>query len=148
MTMKQTRLLMGMPVTLEIVDVNVTQKHLDEVFAYFVSVDETFSTYKATSEISRINTGELSIVHASASVQTIMTLSERTKEDTRGFFDIHHNGVCDPSGLVKGWAISNASNLLKEQGFRNFYIDAGGDVQVVGKKNGKQWLVANCMSMS
>ncbi len=141
MTMKQTRLLMGMPITLEIADAMVTQKNLDEVFAYFVSVDETFSTYKATSDISRINNGELSVTHASADVQIILALSEGTKEDTHGYFDIHHHGVCDPSGLVKGWAISNASNRLKEQGFRNFYIDAGGDVQVVGHKDGTPWRV-------
>lgn len=141
MTMKGTRLLMGMPITLEVVDATVTQKHLDEVFDYFVSVDEMFSTYKATSEISRINSGELSIADASANVQTMLVLSEKTKEDTRGYFDIYHNGVCDPSGLVKGWAVSTAANLLKEHGFRNFYIDAGGDVQVVGNKDGKPWRV-------
>ncbi len=139
--MKQTRLLMGMPITLEIEDATVTQNTLDKVFAYFEYVDETFSTYKATSEISKINAGELSIAHANTNVQTILELSEQTKTETHGYFDIHHNGVYDPSGIVKGWAISNASHLLKAQGFRNFYVDAGGDVQVVGNKNGKPWRV-------
>ncbi len=139
--MKQTRLLMGMPITLEIEDAKVTYNDLDKVFAYFESIDETFSTYKATSEISKINTGELSIAHASADIQTILALSEQTKADTHGYFDIRHNGVYDPSGIVKGWAISNAAHLLKAQGFRNFYVDAGGDVQVVGNKNGKPWRV-------
>ncbi len=139
--MKQTRLLMGMPITIEIEDAHATGDDLDNVFAYFVSVDETFSTYKATSEISRINNGELSITHASADVQTILTLSTQTKKDTDGYFDIRRNEMYDPSGIVKGWAIYNASNLLKKQGFRNFYIDAGGYVQVVGNKNGKPWRV-------
>ena len=40
MTMKQTRLLMGMPITVEVVDATVRQEDLDEVFAYFVSVDD------------------------------------------------------------------------------------------------------------
>ncbi len=139
--MKQTRLLMGMPITLEIIDAHVTQNDLNKIFAYFVSVDETFSTYKATSEISKINNGELSVVHASKKVQTILALGEQTKKDTHGYFDIHHDGVYDPSGIVKGWAISNVANRLKAQGFRNFYVDAGGDVQVVGNKNGKPWRV-------
>ena len=139
--MKQTRLLMGMPITLEVEDVSVTQNDLDKVFAYFESVDETFSTYKATSEISKINTGELSIEQASEDVQTILALSEQTKAATHGYFDIHRDGICDPSGIVKGWAISHAAHLLKVQGFRNFYVDAGGDVQVVGNKSGMPWRV-------
>ena len=139
--MKQTRLLMGMPITLEIDDAMVTQNDLDRVFTYFEYVDETFSTYKATSEISKINTGELSKAHASTDVQTILALSEKTKKETHGYFDIYRDGVCDPSGIVKGWAISNAAKLLKAQGFRNFYIDAGGDVQVIGTKSGRPWHV-------
>ena len=139
--MKQTRLLMGMPITLEVEDTRVTQNDLEKVFTYFEYVDETFSTYKATSEISKINAGELSIAHASADVQTILALSEQTKTETHGYFDIQHDGVYDPSGIVKGWAISNTARLLKAQEFRNFYVDAGGDVQVVGNKNGKPWRV-------
>ena len=139
--MKQTRLLMGMPITLEVEDTRVTQNDLEKVFTYFEYVDETFSTYKATSEISKINAGELSVAHASADVQTILALSEQTKTETHGYFDIQHDGVYDPSGIVKGWAISNAARLLKAQEFRNFYVDAGGDVQVVGNKNGKPWRV-------
>jgi len=132
---------MGMPITLEIEDATVTQSDLDKVFAYFNAVDETFSTYKATSEISKINTGELSIADASADVQTILALSEQTKADTHGYFDIRHDGLYDPSGIVKGWAISNAAHLLQSQGFHNFYVDAGGDVQVVGNTSWGPWRV-------
>ena len=139
--MKETRLLMGMPVTLEVVDATVTQDDLDNIFAYFVSVDDTFSTYKDTSEISRINSGELLIAEASRDVQTIFALSTQTKKDTRGYFDIQRDDMCDPSGIVKGWAIHNAAHLLTARGFRNFYIDAGGDIQIAGMKDGKLWRV-------
>src|SRR5579884_2162659 len=57
--MKQIRLLMGMPITVEVVDPVVTQDDLERVFAYFTAVDNIFSTYKETSEISRLNRGEL-----------------------------------------------------------------------------------------
>ena len=139
--MKQTRLLMGMPITLEVVDATVTQDDMDNIFAYFVSVDDTFSTYKNTSEIARINNGELPVAQASQDVQTILALSSRTKKDTQGYFDIQHDGICDPSGIVKGWAIHNAALLLKKQAFRDFYVDAGGDIQVAGTKDGKLWRV-------
>ncbi|MDQ2902319.1 MAG: FAD:protein FMN transferase [Chloroflexota bacterium] len=139
--MKQTRLLMGMPITLEVVDAMVTPDDLDQIFRYFVSVDETFSTYKETSEISRINRGELPAAQASEAVKTILALSEGTKEDTHGYFDIQRNGMLDPSGIVKGWAIQHAAQLLQEREFQHFYIDAGGDIQVAGMNHGKLWRI-------
>jgi thiamine biosynthesis lipoprotein len=139
--MKQTRLLMGMPITLEVVDAVVTRDDLDQVFQYFIQVDETFSTYKETSEISRLNRGELSVEQASEAVQTVLALSEQTREDTHGYFDIQRDGICDPSGIVKGWAIQNAAKMLEERGFRDFYIDAGGDIQVAGTNHGDLWRI-------
>jgi len=57
--MPETRLIMGMPVTLSIISENNVQAELEKVFAYFHSIDERFSTYKETSEISKINRGEI-----------------------------------------------------------------------------------------
>lgn len=74
-------------------------------------------------------------------MKTILALSEQTKKDTYGYFDIQYAGIYDPSGIVKGWAIQNAANTLKAQGFHNFYIDAGGDIQVAGKKDDHLWRV-------
>ena len=139
--MKHTRLLMGMPITVEVVDATVTQDDLEQVFAYFVCVDETFSTYKTTSEISKINRGELLPEQYSEDMKTVLALCEQTREDTDGYFDIRSDGICDPSGLVKGWAIQNAANMLRAWGFRNFYIDAGGDIQVAGYKDGRPWRI-------
>lgn len=139
--MKQTRLLMGMPITIDVVDATVTQDNLDQIFEYFSSVDHTFSTYKETSEISQLNRGELLVEHASGSMKTILALSEQTKEDTHGYFDIQRDGLHDPSGIVKGWAIQNAAQMLKDRGFRHFYIDAGGDIQVAGNNHGKPWRI-------
>jgi thiamine biosynthesis lipoprotein len=139
--MKQTRLLMGMPITIEVVDTTITQEDIEKVFDYFSSIDEKFSTYKATSEISKINRGELSTVEYSEEMKTILALSEQTKIDTDGYFDIQQDGIYDPSGMVKGWAIQNAADVLKAQGFANFYIDAGGDVQIVGYKDGAPWRI-------
>lgn len=31
--------------------------------------------------------------------------------------------------------------MLKAWGFQNFYVDAGGDIQVAGRKDGKPWRV-------
>jgi thiamine biosynthesis lipoprotein len=139
--MKQTCLLMGMPIAVEVVEPTVTQDDLDKVFAYFVSVDDTFSTYKATSEISKINRGDLLAAQYSENMKSILALSEQTKKDTHGYFDIQRDGIYDPSGIVKGWAVQNAANMLRAWGFRNFYIDAGGDIQVSGNKDGNPWRI-------
>lgn len=139
--MKQTRLLMGMPITIEVVDATILQEDIDKIFTYFSSIEDTFSTYKATSEISKINRGELFAREYSEEMKVVLALSEQTKKETHRYFDIQQNGIYDPSGIVKGWAIQNAANMLKAQGFSNFYIDAGGDIQVSGYKDGNMWRI-------
>lgn len=141
LALAQTRLLMGMPITIHVAESSVAPDVMDALFAYFSWVDATFSTYKETSEISRLNRGELSVYKCSDAVRTILTLGEETKHETQGYFDIYRNGVCDPSGIVKGWAIQQAALQLHAAGARNFYIDAGGDIQVAGTKLGASWLV-------
>jgi thiamine biosynthesis lipoprotein len=139
--MKETRLLMGMPITVEIADADAERDEIERVFAYFSHIDELFSTYKETSEISRINRGEVRPEEYSAEVRTILALSEETKRETSGYFDIRRDGLYDPSGIVKGWSIQNAAQMLRERGEHNFYIDAGGDIAVAGRKDGNPWRV-------
>ncbi|HEU0000431.1 MAG TPA: FAD:protein FMN transferase [Ktedonobacteraceae bacterium] len=139
--MKETRLLMGMPITVEIVDADAARDGIERIFAYFTHIDEVFSTYKETSEISRINRGEVRPEEYSAEVRSILALSEETKRETSGYFDIQRDGLYDPSGIVKGWSIQNAALMLRERGSRNFYIDAGGDIAVAGRKYGNPWRV-------
>jgi thiamine biosynthesis lipoprotein len=137
--MKQLQLLMGMPITVEVVDPSVTEAGIASVFAYFRTVDDTFSTYKEHSEISKINRGELREDEYSDDMKTILALSEQTRQETQGYFNIWHNGIADPSGIVKGWAILQAATLMKAAGFTHFYIDAGGDIQVSGSRGDPLW---------
>jgi thiamine biosynthesis lipoprotein len=134
--MQETRILMGMPVTVEVVDnfpLACLGEVINTVFAYFEYVDEKFSTYKEHSEISLINNQAMPVEQSSADMQTIFALAEETKQATNGYFDIAHNGLYDPSGIVKGWAIDKAAAILRQKGFANFYVAAGGDIQAVGK---------------
>lgn len=133
---------MGMPVTLELVDPWATQQELDSVFDYFERVDDRFSTYKENSEISMINKHQLTVEQSSSEMKAIFALAEQTSRETEGYFDILQNGLYDPSGIVKGWAIQNAAKDLRAQGFKNYYVDAGGDVQAVGRNShGENWRV-------
>lgn len=141
--MKETRLLMGMPITVEIIDKSAEQNAINKVFEYFKYIDEKFSPFKTTSEITKINNQEIAEKNYSLDMKAVFLLSEKTKKETNGYFDIAgNNGKYNPSGLVKGWAIYNAAKLLKKLGFENFYVEAGGDIQVFGKNaENKFWKV-------
>lgn len=133
---------MGMPVTVEVADANATEGLLAEVFDYLGYVDAKFSTYREDSEISRINRKELSLETASEDMQTIFALAEQTRLESSGYFDIRHDDTYDPSGVVKGWAIFQAAELLRERGAENFYVEAGGDIQMAGRNaEGETWRV-------
>jgi thiamine biosynthesis lipoprotein len=133
---------MGMPVTVEVVDPFATQSLLGAVFRYLEYVDAKFSTYSDQSEISQINRGELSLEDASDDMRAVFALAERTRLETDGYFDILHDGAYDPSGVVKGWAILRAANILREAGAANYYVDAGGDIQMSGQNSeGQPWRV-------
>jgi len=141
--MKELRMLMGMPITVELVDAQATQADIDQVFTYFQYIDDTFSTYKPTSEVSLLNAGQLQLEQCSDDLQTIWQLAEDTKKDTAGYFDIRKpDGSYDPSGLVKGWSIYQAAQLLLQQGLQNFCLEAGGDIQTAGHNSaGQSWQV-------
>ncbi len=138
--MKQTQIIMGMPITVQVVNAT-TDADILAVFDYFNGVDSRYSTYKPDSEISRINNG-LARDKWSAEMKRVLDLCEQTRLATNGYFDIDHDGLLDPSGLVKGWAIHNAATLLLRRGVKDFFIEAGGDVQVHGRSpEGEVWKI-------
>ena len=52
---------------------------------------------------------------------------------TDGLFDAwaSPDGV-DPTGVVKGWAIQRAAELLRDAGFAAVNVNGGGDIQIFG----------------
>ena len=124
--------IMGMPIVVEVRDDGVEPDALDEMFAWFRWVDATFSTYKPASEISRIAFGELDVADAHPDVQWVLERCEQLSTETRGYFSAYAAGQLDPSGLVKGWSVDRAAELLDAAGMREYAINAGGDVRVKG----------------
>jgi thiamine biosynthesis lipoprotein len=141
--MKQTCVMMGMPIAIDISDPEGEAKHIDEVLEYFNYIDETFSTYKPASEISRINRHELSLANASADMKEVFAMAEETKKLSYGFFDISRpGGGYDPSGLVKGLAIFRGAAILRGHGLNNFYVEISGDIQMHGyNSQGEPWKI-------
>jgi thiamine biosynthesis lipoprotein len=140
--MRVTRLLMGMPITVDVVDAD-DDALVGTVFAHFEAVDRRFSTYRPDSEISAINAGTICEADYSAEMMEVLAIGAQTKRETRDYFDVRKpDGSLDPSGIVKGWAIRNAAEMIARSGARDFFIDAGGDIQVAGKNaEGHDWRV-------
>lgn len=132
---------MGMPVTLEIVD-NPKEKVFQKIFDYFKYIDEKFSPYKQNSEVTKINDNSLKTANASSDLKKVLKLAQITKEKTNGYFDVYNKNMFDPSGIVKGWAIHNASKILDKLSYQNYCIEAGGDIQTKGlNKDRNKWAI-------
>jgi len=109
--MHETRLIMGMPIEVQVV--NGPPDAHEAVFAHLTRVDERFSTYKDDSEISALNRADITHDGTSDEMKEIFEIGAQTKRETDGYFDMRrHDGLIDPSGVVKGWAIHNAAALL------------------------------------
>jgi thiamine biosynthesis lipoprotein len=105
-------------------------------------VDETFSTYKVTSEIERIARRELALENACGEVQDVLARCAELEWETSGFFSAYATGVLDPSGLVKGWAIQRASDMLVAAGSSAHCVNGGGDMVCIGQpKPGEPWRI-------
>jgi thiamine biosynthesis lipoprotein len=140
--MRETRLIMGMPITIEVVGASA-RKPIEAAFAYFGNVDQQFSPFKSDSEVSAINSGRVAIAAISEEMHEVLGLAELTKAETDGYFDvIRPDGKLDPSGIVKGWAIRNAARLIAAAGCADYFVEAGGDIQCAGRnEHDERWRI-------
>jgi thiamine biosynthesis lipoprotein len=126
--------IMGMPIVLDVRDEDPDVGAIARMWDSLRRVDAVFSTYKADSEISRLNRGELALEDASPEVREVLARCEELREETGGYFDARAaGGGLDPSGLVKGWAVDRACAVLDAAGFVNYALDAGGDIRLSGR---------------
>jgi len=125
--------IMGMPIVVDVRDVD-DPGALDALFDWFREVDLRFSTYLDDSEISRLNRGELVLADAHPDVREVLARCEELRVETGGFFDVRaeRRDYVDPSGLVKGWSVDRAASIADGLRWRNYAINAGGDIRVRG----------------
>jgi FAD:protein FMN transferase len=124
---------MGMPIVLDERD-ELDPGLIEAMWDELRRADATFSTYKDDSEISRLNRGELALEDAHPDVREVLARCEELRVITDGYFDagrVYEHGV-DPSGLVKGWAVDRAGEVLEAGGARNYSLNAGGDIRLRG----------------
>ena len=133
---------MGTVFTIDIRYAGTWQQAVDDVVAWLHRVDAVFSTYRPDSDISRMRRGELAAADADAMVPEVLDLCERLRAETDGYFTAYRDGRVDPTGLVKGWAIEQASRRLSTWGSSNHAVNGGGDMQLAGEAApGRPWRV-------
>ena len=130
---------MGTAITMDVRDdleAVALQAALDDAFGWLRWVDDTFSTYKPDSQVSRLGRGELALRECHPMVRAVLERCEKLRDLTHGYFDARARAgrALDPSGLVKGWAVEQASELLAAAGAVNHCANAGGDVALRGPR--------------
>ena len=54
----------------------------------------------------------------------------------------HQQFHFDLSAIAKGYAVDQVTNLLIQEGYKNFVLDIGGELAVIGKKYDQPWTIA------
>jgi FAD:protein FMN transferase len=140
---RRSELIMGTMVALDIADPlppAVLERLADDYFGWMREVDARFSTYRADSEVCRMDRGELPRRDRSRDLVDVLESCADLWRETDGYFDVYATGRLDPSGYVKGWSVQVASDRLAAAGATNHIINAGGDVCVRGgPAPGERW---------
>ncbi|MEP7112418.1 MAG: FAD:protein FMN transferase [Ilumatobacteraceae bacterium] len=118
---------------------------VDAMWQELDRLEDIFSTFRPSSEISRINRGELHLLDASPEVIEVVDVCTWLEHVSGGAFRARRPGdtTIDPAGFVKGWAAELAAKCLDRVGLQQWYLSVGGDIQTRGTAgDGTPWRVA------
>ena len=108
-------------------------------------IDRRFSLYRPDSELGRLAAGEVTEADLSADVRWVLGACDELARTSGGAFDARRHrrdGVVDPSGFVKGWAVEEAVRHLDADGATNYLVGAGGDLVARGAPApGESWRI-------
>jgi len=123
---------------------------------------EVYNLLKLSIETSRKTSGAFDITYVSAGylwdlkAENFSPPSEKSISKALNFVDFRYivfdddrmkagfkkKGVrADMGGIAKGYAIMQAIQVLKQHGITSGFVDAGGDIQVIGENSGRAWIV-------
>ncbi len=129
--------LMGMPISLALRGRHAATAEGEAAWAAALDLlrraDEVFSTWRADSEVSRLDRGEVELGDCSPEVAEVLGLAEVARKGSDGAFDVWRRGPdgrlhLDPSGVVKGWAVARAAVPLIALPGTDVCLSAGGDM--------------------
>ncbi|MEQ4723070.1 FAD:protein FMN transferase [Nonomuraea sp. B19D2] len=139
----RVEMVMGMPVSVDIrtaLPARELVPLLDDAFSWLRWVDDTFSPVREDSQIGRLNRGQT--IRQVPELIEVLHRCDELSEATNGYFEARINGVIDPSGYIKGWALERLSRALVNAGAGDHRISAGDDIRVRGSAApGKRWRV-------
>lgn len=101
-------------------------------------IDAMFSTWQADSWISRLLNGQMSLDDCPGQVRDVVLLAQELAELTEGYFSPYWRRASrpdagpDPTGLVKGWAAQQASDVLVAHALHDHVVNAAGDLVLSG----------------
>jgi FAD:protein FMN transferase len=124
--------------------VGVIDAAVADMWAELDRLESMLSTFRADSEISRINRGELHALDASPEVLEVIDACTWLEHASGGAFRARRplTGELDPAGFVKGWAAELAARSLDRAGLRQWYLSVGGDIQTRGvARDGSPWRI-------
>ncbi|CAN7487924.1 FAD:protein FMN transferase [Knoellia sp. LjRoot47] len=130
---------MGTVVSIHVRTDDPHSEHLEaaseHVLAHLRRADEVLSTWRADSDLLRLQHGEIDARDAHPWVAEVTDLCLEAEDRTDGLFRAWRTRgggrpTFDPTGLVKGWAVSAASAHLETVPGVAFSVGAGGDVLV------------------
>lgn len=145
--------LMGMPVSIHARGEGArspeTAQAVAAVYADLRAAEALFSTYRADSQVSRLQRGEVTLADVDPQVREVDLLCRQALIRTDGWFDAWNAvpgrpGVFDPTGLVKTWAVARAGRHLRELADATglgYAVGAGGDVLTRPATDGEPWRV-------
>ncbi|MGI8329512.1 FAD:protein FMN transferase [Actinomadura scrupuli] len=144
--------IMGLPISIHVRGGDPSDAHVEHlvagVFDDLCHADAVLSPYRADSDLSRWERGELALADADPALAEVMALCEEARERTGGWFDPRglpdpRTGVprYDPSGLVKGWAVQRAARHLAGLDGYGWCVNAGGDVLVHAPAGRPPWRI-------
>lgn len=136
---------MGTAVSIDVREPFVPAAALDDAFAVLVDIDRRFSLFLDDSELGRLGLGLIDEGDLSADVRWVLAACDDLARTSGGAFDARRHrpdGRVDPSGLVKGWAVESAAELLVAAGAANLFMSGGGDIVVRGEASpGAAWRI-------
>ncbi|MBP0451635.1 FAD:protein FMN transferase [Kitasatospora sp. RG8] len=109
-----------------------TEAALRRIAGRLHEIDAVFSPYRSDSDVSRLDRGELALGGCHPDVAEVLARCREVAAETDGWFTDRPAGRLDPSGWVKGWAVEEASRMLRAAGSADHVVSGGGDVQTAG----------------
>ena len=144
-TVARTFEVMGTVVSFRVLGLAEEAAHaaLDQACDVLREADETFSLWKPDSPVSRLRRGETELAQIPPEVADVLELCRTARNWSRGWFDPWAiPGGVDPTGLVKGWAVERARDVLRRAGATAAIVSGGGDLAVFGcPAPGREWRV-------